>query len=328
MSYQSKYTGQEIDERLSKLDNTEQLESVFCRIQTTSTAPTKGSTLKLNPISGNMTVNEDRIVIKSGKRVQIDITLCYMDNISGYGNTEFTLRDFTNNVDIHKMKPYQGNITYEQPLSLSAQYTNNTDKDCEIGLIATVVDTACKIYEMYTSFTVHEIGRVIISNQNSGVPVGTIISLMRKTAPEGYLICDGRELNIIDYPALSTMFEEEFGSKNIYGGDGITTFAVPDLRNEFLRGYHGDSEEQLSGEIGEHQDATEHVRVFTGSNKGMDIDVDANNIANVEQKTDTLIGGNVKQLYVYGNLTGSSWEGHYKYTSRPTNVAVLYCIKY
>jgi microcystin-dependent protein len=330
MSYQSKYTGQEIDERLSRLDNTEQLDSVFCRIQTTSTAPVKGSTLKLNVISGNMTVNEDRIVIKPGKRVQIDITLCYMDNISGYGNTEFTLRDFTNDIDIHKIKPYQGNTTYEQPLSLSAQYTNTTDKDCEIGLVTTVVDTRCNIYEMYTSFTVHEIGKVITTNQGSGNPVGTIISLMRKTAPEGYLICDGRELNIADYPALSTMFEEEFGSKNIYGGDGITTFAVPDLRNEFLRGYG-----ELSNEIGVHQDATSmpYFWLYRGGASSYTATVNANADDHTQcNNTDTEYH-NTDNKRRFVNISGGSLnkvDGSmaYAYTSRPTNVAVLYCIKY
>ena len=62
-------------------------------------------------------------------------------------------------------------------------------------------------------------------------PVGTIISFMGTIAPEGFLTCDGAVLNITDYPKLASHFETQFGSKNHFGGDGETTFAVPDLRN-------------------------------------------------------------------------------------------------
>lgn len=159
-------------------------------------------------------------------------------------------------------------------------------------------------------------------------PVGTIISLMRKTAPEGYLICDGRELNIADYPALSTMFEEEFGSKNIYGGDGITTFAIPDLRNEFLRGYYGDKEEQLSGEIGIHQDPTEIPNVLTTGSGNFDIYADPSNSKNNFINADETIDQTIYDYWAKGNKAGSTWTATLRYTTRPTNVAVLYCIKY
>lgn len=52
------------------------------------------------------------------------------------------------------------------------------------------------------------------------------------------LPCDGRELKIVDYPELADSFEKYLGKKNYYGGDGITTFALPDM-GEFrgLKGY-------------------------------------------------------------------------------------------
>ena len=75
-------------------------------------------------------------------------------------------------------------------------------------------------------------------------PVGNIISFMGTIAPSGYLICDGAEVNIADYPNLANHFETQFGSKNYFGGNGTTTFAVPDLRNEFLRG-HGEDRKSV-----------------------------------------------------------------------------------
>lgn len=43
-------------------------------------------------------------------------------------------------------------------------------------------------------------------------------------APEGWAFCDGTLLRIEDYDALFTLIG------TTYGGDGVTTFAVPDLR--------------------------------------------------------------------------------------------------
>ena len=39
-----------------------------------------------------------------------------------------------------------------------------------------------------------------------------------------WILCDGRTLNISEYPALFDLI------KTKYGGDGVTTFAIPDLR--------------------------------------------------------------------------------------------------
>ena len=67
-------------------------------------------------------------------------------------------------------------------------------------------------------------------------PIGTIIAFMGTTAPQDYLACDGTVYNIADYPRLAQFFTDQFGSANKFGGNGTTTFAVPDLKGEFLRG--------------------------------------------------------------------------------------------
>lgn len=60
-------------------------------------------------------------------------------------------------------------------------------------------------------------------------PIGTVISYMGVTAPQDYLACDGSTYNISAYPDLADFFESQFGSKNYFGGDGVTTFGVPTL---------------------------------------------------------------------------------------------------
>lgn len=68
------------------------------------------------------------------------------------------------------------------------------------------------------------------------IPIGTLHHFLGTAAPDGYLACDGAEYNIADYPALADFIESQFGSKNKFGGDGETTFSVPDLQGRFLFG--------------------------------------------------------------------------------------------
>ena len=65
-------------------------------------------------------------------------------------------------------------------------------------------------------------------------PVGTIITVLGLNAPTNYLECDGSVYNISEYADLANYIENQFGTKNHYGGNGTTTFAVPDLRSNNL----------------------------------------------------------------------------------------------
>lgn len=152
------------------------------------------------------------------------------------------------------------------------------------------------------------------------VPPGAIIPFMGLRAPSGYLVCDGAEHSISQYPHLAQYFEAQFGAKNHFGGDGTDTFAVPDMRNLFLRGYRGDSEEQLSGEIGDKQEATLHPRIFSSSANL------AGYIGAIPDRVDSTQGENTGSLKI-STSNGTAASGSTLYTSRPVNMAILYCIK-
>lgn len=47
-----------------------------------------------------------------------------------------------------------------------------------------------------------------VSGTGDGAPIGTVIAYMGTKAPERYLVCDGAELNIADYMALSSQIQE------------------------------------------------------------------------------------------------------------------------
>lgn len=162
-----------------------------------------------------------------------------------------------------------------------------------------------------------------------GPPIGEIISYMGTTAPNKFLFCDGTAYNISDYPQLAEHFTDQFGSVNHFGGDGTTTFAVPDLRGEFLRGSGTATRNTGTGAaVGEHQDGTENLKYQTNIGSGGT----AFSVSNANG--DNLIVHNedhvtsIKTTDKYINYTGAkATSSETWYTSRPTNTAVLYCIR-
>ena len=66
----------------------------------------------------------------------------------------------------------------------------------------------------------------LLGMENDGEMLGSICSFAGSYAPINYTDCDGKLLPIgnNDYTALFAILG------NTYGGDGVKTFAVPDLR--------------------------------------------------------------------------------------------------
>lgn len=169
-----------------------------------------------------------------------------------------------------------------------------------------------------------------ISN-GTGNPIGTVISYMGNNVPNGYLSCDGEEYNISEYQNLAEQINNEFGKYNYFGGDGTITFAVPDLRGEFLRGTGRATRNTGSGgNVGTHQNGTQHMNLRSFSNSGYSAAYVPYNI-NANQGgagADTILQYNSQgEVEVKGGARADIYSLLY-YTSRPTNTSVLYCIKY
>ena len=64
------------------------------------------------------------------------------------------------------------------------------------------------------------------------VSPGTVAHLARATAPVGWLKANGAAVNRTTYAALFAAIGTVYGA-----GDGTTTFLLPDLRGEFIRGF-------------------------------------------------------------------------------------------
>lgn len=68
----------------------------------------------------------------------------------------------------------------------------------------------------------------------AGVPAGTVVAFAGATAPTGWLVCNGAAVSRTTYAALFAAIGTTHGA-----GDGSTTFNLPDLRGEFIRGLDG-----------------------------------------------------------------------------------------
>lgn len=171
-----------------------------------------------------------------------------------------------------------------------------------------------------------------VTGGSSDTPVGAVISYMGTTAPANYLVCDGSAYNISEYQELASHFTNEFGSVNYFGGDGETTFAVPDLRGEFLRGSGTAERNSGSGaNVGVHQNAT--LQPYIGYNKN-DPSFWTDSSIFPDGKA-TMGPSGCDKVGIASSTTGrsvklSNWNGASgiaTFTARPTNTAVLYCIK-
>lgn len=158
----------------------------------------------------------------------------------------------------------------------------------------------------------------------SYVPIGCIEAFMGVEAPPDFLVCDGSLQSIAAYPQLADHFYEQFGASNHFGGNGTTTFAVPDLRGEFLRGTgtNNHTNQGSGANVGEHQDGTIHSGASSAS--GQVRQADGVTSDDYRNNSDSYTATNI--LFTSSGAQSFASQG-IVYTSRPTNTSVLWCIK-
>ncbi len=66
----------------------------------------------------------------------------------------------------------------------------------------------------------------------NGVPAGSVFSFATTTVPTGYLECNGAAVSRSTYASLFSAISTTWGV-----GDGSSTFNLPDLRGQFVRGW-------------------------------------------------------------------------------------------
>ena len=76
----------------------------------------------------------------------------------------------------------------------------------------------------------------VIANVPQGIPPGTISAYGGPTIPSGWLYCNGAAVSRATYAALFAAIGATWG-----GGDGSSTFNVPNLVGQFIRGAGGNA---------------------------------------------------------------------------------------
>jgi|GEM_PF-2989731 len=155
----------------------------------------------------------------------------------------------------------------------------------------------------------------------SGMPIGSILAYPVDSIPAGYLKCNGAAVGRVTYPELFALIGTTYGA-----GDGSTTFNVPDLRGEFIRGW-GDGRNVDSGRVlgSAQRDALQTHDHFLPTSTGLG---DArwcipDTIWKASNGNEFPVDGNNTAARTY---PGSS-AGTFASETRPRNVAMLYCIK-
>lgn len=192
-------------------------------------------------------------------------------------------------------------------------------------------------YEIYRGLSIN--GYTTNADDFQDSPVGNVISYFGNDTPAHYLACDGAEYNIGTHPELEAFFIEQYGKVNQFGGNGTTTWAVPDLRGEFLRGTGENSHtnpgmatnEGDGAAVGDHQIATVIQNNAYSAKPATNGTVAPTLIDSGAVHGDAYSVGNGTAPGVQGyvNLSGTRYNSQYGQllTTRPTNTSVKYCIK-
>ena len=146
------------------------------------------------------------------------------------------------------------------------------------------------------------------------IPTGMIAPFAMSTAPTGWIECDGSAVSRTTYADLFTALGTTHGS-----GDGSSTFNVPDLRGEFIRGWDNGKGTDSGRTFGSSQtDAFQaHKHTYT-----------------TPSNYDDLVGGSGTSARISstGQTIGYAADGangtpRTASETRPRNIAMMYCVK-
>ncbi|MBR8831721.1 MAG: hypothetical protein N5P05_002686 [Chroococcopsis gigantea SAG 12.99] len=112
-------------------------------------------------------------------------------------------------------------------------------------------DTKNQADNLHKRFTVELDGikkQVDNLNQNKNILVGSIVPFATTVAPDGWLECNGQKVSREKYSELYKKIHDTFGA-----GDGRTTFQLPNLQGQFVRGWDQTGEVDPNRDLGSFQ---------------------------------------------------------------------------
>lgn len=171
------------------------------------------------------------------------------------------------------------------------------------------------------------------SSTAPGVPPGTVIHVAMNSAPGGYLKCNGAAVSRTTYAALFAAIGTTFGV-----GDGSTTFNLPELRGEFIRGWDDSRGVDTGRVFGSSQTSENKAHTHTGTTDSGGSH--SHTIRIPPNIGDTDRGTNPSLWNIDGEQdVATSTDGAHTHTfttassggaseTRPRSIALLACIKF
>ncbi len=130
----------------------------------------------------------------------------------------------------------QGTVSGQQPTPSGYQrFFTNVTQDIINGKTQTSDSFLNDRFLIYREGTgLRQVSKQSIIQNIPTVPVGAILPFAGSIPPQGYLLCDGCEVTIGDYPGLFSVIGYTYKTPSLLIGKA--TFALPDLRGRFPLG--------------------------------------------------------------------------------------------
>ena len=181
-----------------------------------------------------------------------------------------------------------------------------------------------------------------------GVPSGSVFCRAVATVPTGYLECNGAAVSRTTYSALFAVIGTAYGA-----GNGSSTFNLPDLRGEFIRGFDNgrgvDSGRNVATSQGGQNASHDHSISLSGTTSTKSLTGDVRRISEGFRASGTTSGVFTKTFDANNPITGASsnsptggfsMDASHNHTfsasgtsgsqgseARPRNIAMMYIIK-
>ncbi|MDE1713887.1 tail fiber protein, partial (plasmid) [Chromobacterium amazonense] len=166
---------------------------------------------------------------------------------------------------------------------------------------------------------------------HEGHLTGQVAFFAMSAPPQGWLKANGAAVSRKDYPSLFAALGTYYGA-----GDGSTTFNLPDLRGEFVRGWDDGRGVDNGRGFGTRQNPTAIRCLIDKYSGGYSAGTFAIGAWNTENDwTNTVIEGNKtatdlnNSTFYITNASAAAGSGdNGAFSTRPRNIALLACIKY
>ena len=168
----------------------------------------------------------------------------------------------------------------------------------------------------------------------AGVPTGSVFCMAVISIPSGYLECNGAAVSRTTYSALFAVIGTAYGS-----GNGSTTFNLPDLRGEFIRGVDRgrgvDSGRNIASSQGsqnaQHNHSATSTSTVTDPGHKHNLNFNMGSIISSGGAFGLKDSGNADRMFTATTgisvSTSTSIGNQGGNESRPRNVAMMYIIK-